>query len=126
MGSDLYHGLRQLLFIVPALAVLAACGMAWSMERSRAACRAGSLVPVVGVAALVLPVVDQVMMQPYQTSYVNLATDLLARDQADDDRPGDDFWRVSIPELVRDAQLDRLLLCKAATRRGDRWWRTRS
>ena len=47
-----------------------------------------------------LPIVDQVTMQPYQTSYVNLATDLLAGDQADDDRPGGDFWRVSIPELV--------------------------
>jgi len=117
VGSDLYHGLRQLLFIVPALAVLAACGMAWSVERSRRPRRTLglALVPVVSVAALVLPVFDQVMMQPYQTSYVNLATDLLTRDQADDDRPGDDFWRVSIPELVRGAQLDRLLLCKATT-----------
>lgn len=114
VGSDLYHGLRQVLFIVPALAVLAACGMAWSIERARALPKR-ALVVAVGTAALVLPVVDQVMMQPYQTSYVNLATDLLARDQPDDDRPGDDFWRVSIPELVRDAQLDRLLLCKAAT-----------
>jgi hypothetical protein len=114
VGSDLYHGLRQLLFIVPALAVLAACGMAWAIERSSRLTKR-SLVPVLGVAALVLPVADQVMMQPYQTSYVNLATDLLARHQADDDRPGDDFWRVSIPELVRDAQLDRLFLCKAAT-----------
>ncbi|MBJ7358345.1 hypothetical protein, partial [Nocardioides sp.] len=34
VGSDLYHGLRQLLFIVPALAVLAACGVAWWVERS--------------------------------------------------------------------------------------------
>lgn len=118
VGSDLYHGLRQLLFIVPAMAVLAACGMAWSLERSAALGKRAwgrALVTVAGVAALVLPVVDQVMMQPYQTSYVNFATDLLARDQADDDRPGDDFWRLSIPELVRDAQLDRLLLCKAAT-----------
>lgn len=118
VGSDLYHGLRQLLFIVPALAVLAAYGMAWSLERAGTVgrrARRRSLVTVVGVAALVLPVADQVMMQPYQTSYVNLATDLLARDQADDDRPGDDFWRVSIPELVRDAPLDRLLLCKATT-----------
>lgn len=115
VGSDLYHGLRQLLFIVPALAVLAACGMAWAHQRSWRVLPRGGLVPVLGVAALVLPLADQVMMQPYQTSYVNLATDLLAHDRPDDDRPGDDFWRVSIPELVRDVPLDRLLLCKAAT-----------
>ena len=114
VGSDLYHGLRQLLFIVPALAVLAAFGMAWAIKRAEPLAFR-SLVPIVGVAALALPVADQVMMQPYQTSYVNLATDLLARHQAADDRPGDDFWRVSIPELVRDVPLDRLLLCKAAT-----------
>ena len=113
VGSDLYHGLRQLLFIVPALAVLAAFGMAWAIKRAARCFR--SLVPIVGVAALALPVADQVMMHPYQTSYVDLATDLLARHQAADDRPGDDFWRVSIPELVRDVPLDRLLLCKAAT-----------
>ena len=48
-----------------------------------------------------LPTVDQVTLQPYQTTYVNLATDLLVRQHAaDDSDPGGDYWRVSIPELV--------------------------
>jgi hypothetical protein len=112
IGSDLYHGLRQLLFAVPALALLAACGMAWWLARPRVGVR--RLVPAVAGLALVLPMVDQVTLQPYQTSYVNLATDLLyARGEAPDSRPGGDFWRVSIPELVDGVDLDRLTVCKA-------------
>ena len=65
--------------------------------------------------ALVLPTVDQVTLQPYQTTYVNLATDLLVGSRTDDMRPGGDYWRVSIPELVAHTALDRQLLCKATT-----------
>ena len=112
LGSDLYHGLRQLLFAIPALAVLAAYGIAWCWERPRPS---GRLVALVAGAALVLPTVDQVTLQPYQTTYVNLATDVLVGHRADDRRPGGDFWRVSIPELVTGTALDRQLLCKATT-----------
>ena len=63
----------------------------------------------------VLPTVDQVTLQPYQTTYVNLATDLLVGGRPDDSRPGGDYWRVSIPELVAGSTLDRQLLCKATT-----------
>ena len=59
----------------PGARVLAAFGMAWAIERAEST-SFRSLVPIVGVAALALPVADQVTMQPYQTSYVNLATDL--------------------------------------------------
>lgn len=110
LGSDLYHGLRQLLFALPALAVLAACGIAWCRERPWPGARA---VALVAGAALVLPTVDQVTLQPYQTTYVNLATDVLVGSRADDMRPGGDYWRVSIPELTARATLDHQLLCKA-------------
>jgi hypothetical protein len=118
LGSPLYHGLRQLLFALPALALLATYGVArWlrAARRPRTRPLVARLVPVLAVTALVLPIADQVLLQPYQTSYVTLGTDLLARDRADDDRPGSDFWRASIPELLEDADLDRVLLCKAAT-----------
>ena len=121
MGSDLYHGLRQLLFMVPALAVLAAYGMAWickeampSRGRPGRATHRWRMVQVTAVAAIALPVVDQVTLQPYQTTYVNLATDLVTGPfVAADHRPGGDFWRVTIPELVDSMPLDRQLLCKA-------------
>jgi len=112
LGADLYHGLRQLLFMIPALAVLTAYGMAWWCARPRPGRR---LVTALAGVALVLPAFDQVTLQPYQTTYVNLATDLLVGGHADDDRPGGDYWRVSIPELVGRATLDRQLLCKATT-----------
>ena len=112
LGSDLYHGLRQLLFAIPALAVLAAYGMAWWRERPRPG---GRLVALAAAAALALPTLDQVTLQPYQTTYVNLATDLLVGSRAADMRPGGDYWRVSIPELVAHAPLDHQLLCKATT-----------
>ncbi|GAA4690996.1 hypothetical protein [Nocardioides conyzicola] len=110
LGSDLYHGLRQLLFAIPALAVLATYGVAWLCERPRLSPRA---VVLVAGLALVLPTVDQVTLQPYQTTYVNLATDVLVGSRADDLRPGGDYWRVSIPELTARATLDHQLLCKA-------------
>ncbi|WP_167736174.1 hypothetical protein [Nocardioides sp. 503] len=114
MGSDLYHGLRQLLFAIPALAVLTACGMAWWTGRPRVRLRGPAA--VVAAAALVLPTVDQVTLQPYQTTYVNLAADLLAGPGSSPDaRPGGDYWRVSLPELLEAAPLDRQLLCKATT-----------
>lgn len=111
MGSDLYHGLRQLLFAVPAMAVLAAYGMAWWRDRRPDRPR---VFAAVATAALALPLIDQVMMQPYQTSYVNLATDLVATPIVEDiNRPGADYWRVSIPELIEDVPLDSPLMCKA-------------
>ena len=81
LGSDLYHGLRQLLFALPALAVLSAYGIAWWWEHPWPGRR---MVALVAGAALVLPTVDQVTLQPYQTTYVNLATDLLVGKPADD------------------------------------------
>ncbi len=112
LGSDLYHGLRQLLFAAPAAAVLAAYGMARLL--SSAGARRRLWVTIGATAALILPVVDQVTLQPYQTTYVNLATDLISTPFADPaSRPGGDFWRVSLPELLEDPQLDRQLLCKS-------------
>jgi hypothetical protein len=116
MGADLYHGLRQLLFAAPPAAVLAAFGMAWLLQgpaREGSGVRR-SVVALGAAAALVLPVMDQVTLQPYQTTYVNLATDLVSGNFADAaNRPGGDYWRASIPELIADQPLDHQLLCKA-------------
>ena len=112
MGSDLYHGLRQLLFAAPAAAVLATYGMAWLCE-GRALAR-GTLVGIGATAALLLPVLDQLTLQPYQTTYVNLATDVVTAPFVEDgDRPGSDYWRVSLPELIEHQPLDHVLLCKS-------------
>jgi hypothetical protein len=116
LGSDLYHGLRQLLFAAPAAAVLAAYGMAWLLERPApdlARIWGGRLWALGAAAALVLPIVDQITLQPYQTTYVNLATDLVSAPFVDaEGRAGSDYWRVSLPELLEHEPLDRDLVCK--------------
>lgn len=111
MGSDLYHGLRQLLFAAPTAAVLGAVGMAWWLRRGF---RGAAAVPAVAAAALVLPMVDQVTLQPYQTTYVNLATDVIAAPYTGPlGRPGGDYWRSSIPELVDGTTVEDQLVCKS-------------
>jgi hypothetical protein len=116
LGSDLYHGLRQLLFAAPAAVVLAAYGMAWLLERpapDRAQVWGGRLWALGAAAALLLPTADQITLQPYQTTYVNLATDLVSAPFVDaEGRAGSDYWRVSLPELIEDETLDRDLVCK--------------
>jgi hypothetical protein len=55
-----------------------------------------------------------VTLQPYQTTYVNLATDLVTSPFVEGgDRPGSDYWRASLLELVEGQPLDHVLLCKA-------------
>ncbi|RNL78675.1 hypothetical protein EFL95_06215 [Nocardioides marmorisolisilvae] len=112
VGSDLYNDLRQLLFSGPASAVLGAYGIAWWLQRPRL--RTRRLVAVAAVAGLLLPLVDQITLQPYQVTYANLASDVAAGlTHADDAHPGSDFWRVSIPELIEAQPLNHQLLCKA-------------
>ena len=113
LGSDLYHGLRQLLFMIPALAVLVAVGMAWWHRRARRPWFRAVVVTLTA-AALVLPTVDEVTLQPYQTTYANLATDLITEHFYDPPRRlAFDSWRVSLPELLDGVRLNERLLCKA-------------
>lgn len=123
MGSDLYHGLRQLLFAAPACAVLAMVGMRWWLIRARQKAGQGTggrvgrgpaLVAAAALAALLLPAIDQITLHPYQSAYVNLATDLVSSQVVPaESRPGSDYWRASLPELIEGRALDHQLLCKA-------------
>src|SRR5204862_333443 len=74
--AHLYR-LRQLLFAVPAEAVLATLGIAsasaWAATRGPAT---RICVGVVGAAALVLPTMVQARLFPYQYSYTNVAAEL--------------------------------------------------
>jgi hypothetical protein len=107
MGSDLYHGLRQLLFATPTAGVLAAYGIAWVVHQRR-------WVVFAAAAALLLPTIDQVTLYPYETTYANLASDVVTAPFAHgNDRLGSDYWLASLPELIGHQTLDRQLLCKA-------------
>lgn len=103
-NSDLYNGLRQLLFATPAWAVLVALGCArvlgWAREKGRV-----RVVGAVTLVALAAPVLDQVTLFPYQYTYYNVAMD------ATGIRVPSDYWRVSAPELLADIPTDAQVVC---------------
>ncbi|WP_134742025.1 hypothetical protein [Nocardioides sp. 503] len=105
-GSDLYNGLRQLLFVSPAWAVIATLGLAqvlaWSRSRGRGPARVAAAAAVV---ALVAPVVDQVTQFPYQYTYFNVAVDVTGH------HVYSDYWRASVPELMPDLPTDGQIVC---------------
>ncbi len=103
-GSDLYNGLRQLLFASPAWAVLVTLGvvqlLAWARQHDRT-----RLAGAVAAVALVAPVVDQATLFPYQYTYFNAAVDVAGLDVHSD------YWRASVPELLPDVPTDGQVVC---------------
>ncbi len=99
--SHIYSGVRQMLFVVPGLAVLAAVAGCWlvaGLGRSR---RFGSR-PYLAAAyaaalgALVLPSVDQARLFPYAFTYFNEFATL----RPIDGRWATDYWQASYRELA--------------------------
>jgi hypothetical protein len=103
-NSDLYNGLRQLLFASPAWAVLATVGLAravvWAQDHGRV-----RLVGGVALVALAAPMVDQALLFPYQYSYFNVALD------ATGVHVPSDYWRTSVPELLPHIPTDGQIVC---------------
>jgi hypothetical protein len=89
VNSDLYHGLRQVLFAIPALAVLATIGLAALLTKVPAG-RLRLAAAVAGCVAMVLPTAVQAAMFPYQYAYINVAAEQLGV-QADEDYFGTSF-----------------------------------
>jgi len=99
MGSTMYSGLRQHLYMVPALAMLAGLGAAWLLgwNRSRRSGSAWTWILTCGlVLALVMPTVSQLMLFPYDYVYVNPIAGL----KGVDDRWEGDYWFASLKEAT--------------------------
>jgi hypothetical protein len=94
-GSPLYQGLRQVLFTVPAYAVLAAIGVAALLGPARTR-RRGVLV-VATVLGLALPVAVQIAMFPFQYFYVNVAGEAVG--VPTDNDPLGTSYRAALPHL---------------------------
>lgn len=113
LDSVLYNGLRQMLFVTPACAVLATIGLAWAVTRlrERAPDRAPSprvrtrILAVVAAGALVVPVVDQALLFPFNYAYANLPADLGRTDSRTD------YWRTSVNELAEQIPNDGQVGC---------------
>lgn len=108
MKSDLYNGLRQMLFVAPACAVLATVGLAWALAR-RSGFPRFAIVTSVAVLGLVLPVAAQALLFPYNYTYANAVTDALGKDV------NTDYWRTSVRELEPDVPGDGQVVCTPFT-----------
>lgn len=94
--STMYDAVRQFLFVVPAVAVLAVLGIRSVVTRLSARRPAVIAVWTLVAVGLVLPVVDQARLFPYNYAYFNEVTTL---------RPvngnwATDYWRASSQELA--------------------------
>jgi hypothetical protein len=102
--ANLYDGLRQLLFAVPAQAALATIGMAAVIGIGRRRLTRW-LLPSVAVLALVLPMIVQARLYPYQYGYGNLAAERLGAPILDD------TWKVSFREHVEEIPPNLKAIC---------------
>lgn len=93
--ANVYDGLRQLLFTVPAQAVLVAIGAAVVVGLMRGRASTWTLTGAL-VAALVLPMIVQARLHPYQYAYGNVVAEWADADILNDN------WKVSFREYVED------------------------
>ena len=116
-GSNLYNGLRQLLFAYPALAVLATVGAA-ALLGAVAGDRRTWLrvsVPVLVGAAVVIPVVVQAQVFPYNYTVRTVPAMLLAPTVADhwsEFELPTDYWRTSVRELAPEIPVGGWVTCQ--------------
>ncbi|MFL6088617.1 MAG: hypothetical protein ACJ71Z_00550 [Aeromicrobium sp.] len=103
-NANVYDGLRQLLFAVPAQALLATVGIATALTLARR----GALkwmVASLAVAALVLPMIVQARLYPYQYAYGNVVAEMTGAHILNDN------WKVSFGEYVEEVQPNVKAIC---------------
>ena len=105
--SHLYHGLRQLLFALPALSVLAAVGLAVVLTKASSGLQR-RLLGIAAAAALVLPTAVQLAMFPYQYTYINVAAEQITDFGV---KVENDYYRTSFREYVRIGPQDVKITC---------------
>ena len=130
--SNIYTGLRQLLFAAPALAVLVTVAvaslLAWAAGARGAADRRRPValaVPWLAAAALALPVASQAQLFPYGYAYRSLPA-LAIEPAVAAQRPAlemqTDYWRTSVRELEPDVPEDEFVVCSPRRNAdGDLW-----
>ena len=105
-SAYLYNGLRQILFVIPALAVLATYAVVVVLRRASSARRAAStVVTVVTAVALAVPLVGQVGLFPYNYTYRGVLY------QAFGVWMETDYWRTSVRELAQDLPDNGRVIC---------------
>lgn len=107
-GTVMYSGMRQHIYLLPGVAILAGVGAqrlwGWAESR-RAAVRWRGAAAAVLCAALLVPMIEQLRLFPYNYAYVNP----VARIGGVNERWESDYWVASAPEALshvpREAEL---------------------
>ena len=113
--SNLYTGLRQLLFAAPGLAVLATLALAalwrwWATAEHRARV----VVPVVSVLAIGAPLLVQAQLFPYSYAFSSVPANIVSPRLAADNRDLEvqsDYWRTSVRELAPQVPVGGYVVC---------------
>lgn len=109
-GGILYDGLRQHLYVLPALTILAGMGAGWLLMWSKTPGATRIRRPVVVAflsLALLIPMAAQTLLFPYNYTYVNP----VAAIGGVNDRWETDYWWASIPEGISRVPQGVTLLC---------------
>lgn len=96
-GGILYDGLRQHLYVLPAIAILAGVGAGWLLKRAKSPETSSAAYPVMVALlslALLMPMIAQTVLFPYNYTYVNP----VAAIGGVNDRWETDYWWASVPE----------------------------
>ena len=98
-GAVMYDGIRQHLYVIPALAILSGVGAAkfWAWSRRRGGGRRRhALAATLLALGLVIPMAEQTVLFPYNYAYVNAVAGI----GGVNDRWESDFWQASWPEAL--------------------------
>lgn len=111
-GATMYNGLRQHLYVIPALAILAGLGAErfarWARDRSAPAWRI--VAPAVLSLALIVPMAEQTALFPYNYTYVNPVAGL----RGVNGEWETDYWFSSAKEALERIPRGARLLCSTS------------
>ncbi|GAA4694643.1 hypothetical protein [Nocardioides nanhaiensis] len=126
--SNIYTGVRQMLFAAPAVAVLATVGVA-ALLASRASWRRRpvlrAVVPVAVVVGLVGPLVVQLQLFPYSYAYSTVLASAASPtvERLTGYGVQTDYWRTSVRELAPEVPADGWVTCSPTMDEQGRWYR---
>ena len=108
--AHLYDDLRQVVFALPAVAVLLTMGLKhFTDDLSASGKQARRVALSLWVVALLAPTVVQVQLFPYNYAYASPQADLIGAPVEPD------FWRTSFRELLPDVPVDEFVVCSPLT-----------
>jgi hypothetical protein len=126
--SNIYTGVRQMLFSAPATAILVTLGIAALLELRRTWTRSWlrRLVPAAIALTILGPVVAQLQLFPYSYAYSTVSANLAAPlvERVSDYEVPTDYWRTSVRELAPGVPIGGWVTCSPASDEEGRFLRT--